>query len=121
LHRQIEEETDLGQIFSFQEERTVGNDYVVRYKNKYYQLNEVQPTTVYKGSKVTIETRLTGEERIRQKNHYLDFIVLPERPRKEADILVPALTRKKSDWKPPLNHPWKVAFFRQRETIINVK
>ncbi|MFH0792116.1 MAG: ISNCY family transposase, partial [bacterium] len=61
LHRQIGERIDLDQVFSLQEERTVGNDYVVRYKNKYYQLNETQPTTVYKGSKVTIETRLTGE------------------------------------------------------------
>ncbi|MFH0791646.1 MAG: hypothetical protein V1905_00270, partial [bacterium] len=106
---------------SLQEERTVGNDYVVRYKNKYYQLNETQPTTVYKGSKVTIETRLTGEEKIRHRNHYLNFIVLPERPRKEIELMLPALTRKKSGWRPPDDHPWKTASFRKREAIINAK
>ncbi len=121
LHRQIDKKADLEQIFSLHEERTVGNDYVVRYKNKYYQLDEIQPTTVYKGSKVIIETRLTKEERIRQRNYYLNFIVLPERPKRETDVFLPALTRKKSDWKPPFDHPWKTASFRRREAMSNIK
>ena len=107
--KQIQEK--LPQIFSIQNTRVVMNDYTVRFANSYYQLDEIQPTTVYKKDKVTIEERLNGEVKINLKNHYLNFKVLPERPKKEIDIKLPALTiRRISGWKPPIDHPWRTQF-----------
>ena len=112
---------NLEEVFSIKEERSIGNDYVVRYENNYYQLEENQPLTVLKKSRVTVETRLDGTRLIKHRGKYLNFSVLPERPKREIDSRLPALVRKKSEWKPPLTHPWKVASFRKMERRINSK
>lgn len=101
----------LFQVFSIQNQRVIHNDYTVMFKNQYFQLNEVQPTTVYKKDPVTIEERLGGEIRINLKGYYLNYKVLPERPQKEINVKLLALTPKKqSGWKPPASHPWKKQF-----------
>jgi hypothetical protein len=110
---------NLEEVFSIKKERSVGNDFVVRYENNYYQLEQEQPITVLKKSTVMVETRISGEVRIKQRGEYLNFFVLPEKPKKEIETMVPALVRKKSDWRPPANHPWKAASFKIREVIIN--
>ena len=92
------------------------NDYTVRFENDYYQLDEIQPTTVYKKDSVIIEKHLNGGVKINLRDHYLNFIVLPERPRKEIDIKLAAITvRKISDWKPPIDHPWRTQFLLNRQ------
>ena len=111
--------SNLEEVFSIRKERTIGNDFVVRYLNSYYQLEQEQPITVLKKSKVVVETRISGEVKIRQRGKYLNFFTLSEKPKREIETMVPALTRKKSDWKPPVNHPWKDASFKRRMAIIN--
>jgi len=113
LHQQWDQKkiSELHQIFSIQYERKIHNDYTVRFQNAYYQLTEIQPTTVYKKDIVTVEKHLNGEVKISLSNHYLNYVVLPERPKKEIDIQLPAITTKKqSHWKPPINHPWRRQF-----------
>lgn len=114
LHQKINKQTKdkLPQIFSVQDSRVVMNDYTIRFKNQYFQLDQNQPTTVYKKDTVIVEEHLTGEIKLRLRNKYLSYTVLPERPQKEIDVKLLALTTKKqTDWKPPLNHPWKRQIF----------
>jgi hypothetical protein len=115
LHKK--NDADLEEVFSIKKERTIGNDFVVRYENSYYQLEQIQPLTVLKRSKVIVETRINGEVKIKQRGKYLNFFTLPEKPKREIETMVPALVRKKSDWKPPVNHPWRK--FKVREEIIS--
>lgn len=113
LHKSLNKtmEERLPQIFSIQKERKVNNDYTIMFKNKFYQLNDTQPTTVYKKDAVIIEEHLNGAVKINLKGHYLNYSVLPERPKKEIDIKLPALTqRKPANWKPPPDHPWRKRF-----------
>lgn len=110
LHRTLSamQATNLDSILSIQSERTICNDYTVRFKNNYYQLEEVQPTTVYKRTKVLIEERLNGEVKIAVRGRYLSYFTLPAKPLKEIDIMLPALTIKKTTAHiPPPNHPWR--------------
>jgi hypothetical protein len=126
LHKKLPKsiKEKLPRIFSIQNERVVMNDYTVRFASRYYQLDEIQPTTVYKRDKVTIEEHLTGEVRISLRDKYLNFKVLPKRPEKEINIKLPAITiRKISDWKPPIDHPWRRQLLfgkkdMQREKIL---
>ncbi len=121
LHRKLtlEKIKELPAIFSRQSERIVCNDYTVRFKNSYYQLQEVQPTTVYKKDTVTIEEHLNGEVKLSLKNHYLNFSVLPDRPKKELDVKLLALTnRKQANWKPPQNHPWRRFLINKNQPIL---
>ena len=106
----------LLQIFSVQNERKVNNDYTVMFKNNFFQLQQKQPTTVYKKDKVVVEEHLDGTVTLRLREHYLDYAVLPERPKKEINIKLPALTRKKqSAYKPPADHPWRRQFLFNRQ------
>jgi transposase len=111
----------LPKIFSIQSERKVNGDYTVMFKNGFFQLSEIQPTTVYKKDAVIIEEHLNGELKISLKNHYLNYQELPEKPKKQI-ILLPALTRAKSSWKPPENHPWRKQFLfskiREKQLIF---
>jgi hypothetical protein len=126
LHRKLDEKkiNELNKIFSVQSERTINNDYTIRFKSNYYQLTEIQPTTVYKKDKVTIEEHLNGEIKIALRDKYLDYFKLPEKPKKEIDIKLVALTTRKSTAHiPPLNHPWKSALYikRQQMTAVTTK
>ena len=121
LHKKINKtlEQELPQIFSVQAQRIIHNDYTIMFKTQYFQLDQVQPTTVYKKDKVTIEEHLDGEIKINLKGHYLSYKVLPERPKKEINIKLSVLTKNKQPgWKPPTNRPWRNPFiFRKQQQI----
>ena len=113
LHKasSIQAKEKLPQIFSVQEQRKVNNDYTIMYKTKYFQLDQEQPTTVYKKDAVIVEEHLDGSVKINLKNNYLKYTVLPNRPKKEIDIKLPAITKQKqSSYKPPIDHPWRNPF-----------
>lgn len=104
------EKDNLEKIFSVQTPRTVNNDFTVKHQGKWYQLAEIQPTTVFKRDKVLMEERIDGTMFISLRNKYLNYVVLPKRPEKINNVKIIALTRKKSSWKPPADHPWKRSF-----------
>ena len=109
LHRKVNKDLKkkLPQIFSIQSQRKINNDYTIMFKNQFFQLEEKQPTTVFKKDTVVIEEHLNGEVKIRMKDKYLNYIILPERPRKQKEIPLAALTNRKPDYTPPANHPWR--------------
>ena len=120
LHKKLNKwvEKKLPQIFSVQKKRVVMNDYTIRFENQYFQLDQNQPTTVYKKDIVIIEKHLDDAIKINLKGHYLNYTVLQERPKKEIDVKLIALTTmKQSDWKPPINHPWRRQFFIPKQNI----
>lgn len=123
LHKKLskEQKASLDQIMSIQSERVVNNDYTVRFKTKYYQLQEIQPTTVYKKDRVTVEEHLNRELKICIRNKYLNYFILPEKPKKEIEVKLVALTKtKQSGWKPPLNHPWRMQFLNNKCQVTKV-
>ena len=120
LHKELCEakENKLSQIFSIQSQRKVSNDYTIRFKNNYYQLDRVQPTTVYKKDSVVMEEHLDRNVKINLRDCYLNYTLLPEKPKREINVRLPALTKvKQSSWKPPKDHPWRERF-PQRKLII---
>ena len=116
LHRKLTriEKEKLDSIFSRQETRYVNNDFTVRYKGKWFQLVEKQPVLVRKREKILVEERTSGEIFLSLRGKYLNYFVLPERPKKIIDVKIPALSSSKPHWKPPANHPW-------RRFVINPK
>lgn len=107
-HRPLSDDlrTRLPAIFSIQSKRKVNNDYTIQFKNDWFQLEATQDTSVYKRDEVIVEERLDGSLHIRLKNIYLKYHKLPERPN-PLNVPVVALTKRKPDWKPPENHPWR--------------
>ena len=108
MHRPLTDElrSKLSSIFSVQSKRKVHNDYTIQFKTSWYQLEATQKIAVYKRDEVTVEERLDGTIHIRFKSVYLEYRVLPERP-KPVDVPLVALTARKPTRKPPKDHPWR--------------
>ena len=55
-----------------------------------------------------MEEFLNGVVKINLKERYLNYWVLPEKPKKEINVKLPALTsREPNGWRPPADHPWR--------------
>lgn len=112
LHKELQEneKETLDNIFSIKEQRKVKNDYVVQYKNRYFQLEEIQKTTIFKKDSITIEEHLDKKILIQKNNKYLNFFELKEKPIKELNMNLIAITTHKSNYIPPASHPWRKTF-----------
>ena len=124
LHKKVTKQTkdQLPQIFSIQKQRKVNNDYTIRFENDYLQLEQEQPTTVYKKDTIIMEKHLDGSIKINLNNKYLNYKVLPDRPKKEIDIKLPAITTKRqSNYIPPANHPWRNPFIFSNKLKVEQK
>ena len=78
-HRALGTAFNLAAILSLQQQRTVANDYTVRFENRHYQLDK----PIYsgeRGGKVVIEVRLDGSMAIRFREHYLKYNEIAPRP-----------------------------------------
>jgi len=97
----------LDHIFSIHQTRRVNNDFTIQFKNKWYQLTEIQPTTVRKQEVVLVTVWIDNSVHIVLKDMELVYIVLPEKPKKQRIKQPLILTKNKLNYKPPLNHPWR--------------
>ena len=77
-HRALGPGHDLDAILSIQAERVVGNDYVVRFENGFYQLLP-PPEPGLRGGKVVVEKRLDGTMTLRFRGKYLKWRQAPGR------------------------------------------
>lgn len=103
---------NINRIFSIQSVRRVNNDFTIQFKNKWYQLAEIQPTTVRAKEKILVEEWLNGTIHFSLRDKYLNYSVLPERPKKLNKQPV-ILTTHRLNWKPPADHPWR-QYYRSR-------
>ena len=109
IHRNLSEidRRNLNRIFSIQSIRKVNNDFTVQFKNKWYQLLEIQPTTVRAKDRVLIEEWINGTIHLSLREKYLKYIVLLKRPEKIGKQPL-ILTTHRLNYKPPSNHPWRL-------------
>ena len=108
IHRALSEidKKNLNRIFSVQSKRKVNNDFTIQFKNNWCQLEEMQPTTVRARDTVLAEEWLDGTIHFSLREKYLNYILLPERPKKIRQLPL-ILTTHKLNWRPPANHPWR--------------
>ncbi len=99
----------LNRIFSIQSVRTVNNDFTIQFKNHWYQLAEIQPTTIQSKDVILVEEWLDTTIHFSFKEHYLLYTMLPQRPKKVRSNPV-ILTTHKLNWVPAFNHPWRQGF-----------
>jgi len=108
IHRQLtqREKRNLKSIFSIKSQRKINQDFTIQFKNHFYQLEEVQPTTIRPKERVVVEEHLNGTIHFSFREHYLKCFILPEKP--EKIFRQPAiLTNHPLNYKPPPNHPWR--------------
>lgn len=105
---QIFEKEQIDHIFSIHETRRINLDYTIQFKNIWYQLTEIQPTSVRPLMRVVMETWLDNSVHIMINGYELAYLLLPEKPKKQRIRQPIILTTHKLNYKPPANHPWRL-------------
>lgn len=108
VHRTLtqKERQALNSIFSIKHLRRVNNDFTIQFKNHFYQLEEIQPTTIRPKEKITVEEYLDSTIHFVKNDKPLNFFILPERPKKLTKQPV-ILTSHPLNFKPSTDHPWR--------------
>ena len=111
LHKRLtkQEENNLDSIFSRQYERAVRNDFTISHKNNWYQLEKNQPVTICKQDTATVEERMDKSIHFRLRGKYLNYKLLPERPKKinNSKNNLQWVIPKSTAHTPPADHPWR--------------
>jgi len=109
IHRPLltHEKERIDHIFSIKNTRRINLDFTIQFKNNWYQLTEIQPTTVRPLMLIVMETWLDESVHIVLKDHELAFILLPEKPKKQRIKQPIILATHTLNYKPSANHPWR--------------
>ena len=107
FHRPVPQGMDLRHVFCLEETRTVGNDWVVRYKNRLFQVVS-QSNLPPSGRKVIVQEHLDGAVRIVHREREVLFTEIKELPQKPMVTQQKQLnSRSKTRYIPPPDHPWR--------------
>ena len=112
-HRRAARAAELDRIFRLENERTIGNDWVVRYANHYFQLEPQSRHYAPARSKVLVCEGRHGGIRIEYRGRALGWkqiaAPLQPAPRAEAAGARVAVAIAKRKWAPPADQPWREA------------
>ena len=87
VHKPLLASHDLAAILSIQIQRQVQNDFTIRHRNRFFQLQDGQPVHIRPKAEITAQERLDGSTHLVFKGRRLKFHEIPGRP------LRPALVR----------------------------
>jgi hypothetical protein len=107
FHRPVSENLDLRSVFCWEETRTVSNDWVIRYKNCFFQIVPQSNLPPAKRT-VTVQEYLDGSIHMVYREKQILFKEIEELPRatRVSSLKAPA-TEPKKKYIPPPNHPWR--------------
>lgn len=109
-HRPVPPGMNLAHIFCFEESRTVGNDWVVHYQNRQFQIEKHNPTLPPSRTKVIVQRLLDGQIRLLYKGealHYHEIEPGQERLTAQREPTAPLSVIPKTPHKPAADHPWR--------------
>ena len=104
LHRPVDAGTVLEEVLCVAEERVAGNDWCVRWNNRWLQIDARHATLNLPGRKVTVKQRGDGVLVVLRGKERLTFTERPARPAR-ARSKKPVVNNKR--YKPAASHPWK--------------
>jgi hypothetical protein len=128
-HRRAPGAAELDRIFRLESARVVSQDGVVRYANRYFQLQAQSHSAPARGKVLVCEGR-HGQIRVEYRGRSLGVQEIPAPTRPSVAEAKPVrspgvpMAYGKRKWTPPANHPWKQAAGREarrkalRETAV---
>jgi hypothetical protein len=98
---------DLRAVFCREEPRTVGNDWVVRYKNRFFQIG-LQSNLPPARRRVMVQEHLDGSIHMVYRDREVIFTEIKELPRKSIVTQQKQQSSEpKGKYVPPPDHPWR--------------
>jgi hypothetical protein len=106
----------LDRIFRLESPRTIYNDWVVRYENRYFQLERQNRNYAPARSQVLVCESRHGKISIEYRGRELEWREIPA-PAKPCELAVPPGQKLKGatpkrKWVPPADHPWRKLILR---------
>ena len=114
-HRRAPRAAELDRIFRLEHERTISNDWVLRYHNRWFQLAPQSRHGASAQDKVLVCEGRQGNIAIEYRGRALRWeeIAAPAKPieieRRPAGKPASEPKRPRPKWVPPSNHPWREA------------
>jgi len=120
-HRRAPRAAELDRIFRLESARKVSEDWVVRYANRFFQLERQSRHYAPAGGQVLVCEGRHGKLAIEYRGRALQWQEIPAPPKPSAVIqrageALPPVARRK--WVPPANHPWREATRRAIEKRV---
>jgi hypothetical protein len=107
-HQPLPSTTDLSRVLSIQEERTVQNDWTVRWQNGFLQLLRATAGDLQPGQRVTVCEPLSGPLRIFAGERELRWSTARSEPsRRPSPRPSTGPTKSSQGQKPAVHHPWR--------------
>jgi hypothetical protein len=103
VHRSLPAGMKLDEVLSFQEKRTVSNDWCVMWRNRIFQLDRRHEAMALAGREVTVREKLDGTIQLLNQGHKLHWRELKQRPPKTRPK---AAVTNNQKWNPGVEHPW---------------
>jgi transposase len=104
LHRPVSAGVELDEVLCVHEERVVGNDWCVRWKNRWLQVDAGHAALNLPGRKVLVKELADGRLLVEREGERLSFQELAAKPQ-PAKAKKPVVNN--VPWKPGPRHPWK--------------
>ena len=103
LHRPIPRGLALKDVLCFEEPRVVQNDWTIRWRNRFFQIDRQHEALHLARRTITVRERLDGTIALLYCGLCLKFRELKARP---APALRPSTSAPHVPWKPSADHPW---------------
>ena len=112
FHRPLPNGLDLADVFCFEEQRTVQNNWCIRFQNRHYQILEENRPLPKPKDKILVRTRLDGTLHLLFKNQFLNYRALTRTEltnqiRPKASKPRPSMAPNGSRSQKPANSPWR--------------
>ncbi len=104
FHMKVPKGLDLRTVFCIEERKCVNNDWTVRHKNIFYQIEKDNEKLPNPKDKVVISTWLDGTINIVFNGKALKYKTIESRPEKTDKK---PITRIRKKYKPTQDHPWR--------------
>jgi hypothetical protein len=122
-HRRAPGAAKLDQIFRLESARTISDDWVVRYDNRFFQLDPQSRNYAPARGQVLVCEWPDGRVEIEYRGHRVPWREIPAPGKPRVGEVRPVIERAgaptgqvaKRKWVPPANHPWRRAIRREVE------
>ena len=104
LHRKSPGKKELNKILCTRVERSLRNDAVIEYNNKFYQIKDIPRRRI---KKVMVETRLDGSMHVRNNGSYFNYKEIAPELIRRAGTEKKVRNRARKVYIPPKDHPWR--------------
>lgn len=109
-HRAKPSRAELEEVFRLENERVIGNDWVVRYENRYLQVKRGGRQYAPAKSKVVVCEWEDGRLEIRYRGQKVIWEELSDKPQRPEPQKREKKARIHRGTPPPVNHPWKQSY-----------